>query len=249
MPDLQITLMHGYWYSLCSAGDWLKSAGILYRAGKHAPAMGCAMIGREELGKAELLRKLWLRIDVGDTVTVEEIDAVCGHGGRGAPAVGHLDKHGAVQAGVTFMVMPGTRLAAVLEARYAAFRNIQSLSDKPSNDPTLLAAYKQLAAANAEWDEIVKMKTAKMPELRYNLRNEALYVDLIVEGTRMGWRRPSNIRQDEAFHRIMETMGEYGNITDQVNRAARYPTLWGALEAWIDKPPLPSLDREDFPLL
>lgn len=52
------------------------------------------MIGREELGKAELLKDLWLKIEDGDTVTTADVEAVCG-------SLGHLDKHKAVRGGVT----------------------------------------------------------------------------------------------------------------------------------------------------
>ena len=67
------------------------------------------------------------------------------------------------------------------------------MTNLPLDDPELVAAYAEVNAADAKVEEMSQLMKAKAPTLRYNLRNEALYVDLIVEGRHMSWRRPSDI--------------------------------------------------------
>lgn len=109
--------------------------------------------------------------------------------------------------------MPGTKLARLIEGRFAALSKIETLRDRDRHDPELLGAYEQLTAANAEFEQLVATIAKKKPELRYRQRNEALYVDR--DGNR--WRRPSDMHQDQAHQRIGDAMNEYAHTGDLIN--------------------------------
>ena len=113
--------------------------------------------------------------------------------------------------------------------------------------PEVRAAYAEAQAADAELKEMASLLNAEAPRLRYELRQEAFYTDLIVDADeehagRMRWRRPSDIRLDEAHQRILNTVNDYAGVLDTTFTCVieENAAFSAALEAWGDKPPLPA---------
>src|SRR6266566_893285 len=52
-------LLEGMWFSLEQCGRLLRDAVNLFEGGSDPTAVGLAMLAREEMGKARILRDLW----------------------------------------------------------------------------------------------------------------------------------------------------------------------------------------------
>ena len=253
----QHTLLQGSYFALHTAGCQARSASTLFNAGEHPTAAGIAMMAREELGKHLLLKGFWIRGAAGTIVTLTEVQKVCGRGsakGSGASkmngpgADSHLQKLQAAQISVEIHSQPGTRFYTLSWTVMRARGRIQQHREQGAgfDHPEVRAAYAEAQAADAELKEMARLLNAEAPRLRYELRQEAFYTDLIVDADeehagRMRWRRPSDIRLDEAHQRILNTVNDYAGVLDTTFTCVieENATYSAALEAWVDKPPLP----------
>jgi AbiV family abortive infection protein len=68
------TIVRGAWYALQQEGRLLHSAVAVFATGDASTALALAMLAREELGKANMLRDLAWRVQVrGTQGTVREV--------------------------------------------------------------------------------------------------------------------------------------------------------------------------------
>jgi len=251
----QHTLLQGSYFALHTAGCQARSASTLFDAGEHPTAVGIAMMAREELGKHLLLKGLWKQGAAGRIVTLTEVQKVCGRGSAKGSGAGkrhgpgthsHLQKLEAAQISVEIHSQPVTRFYNLSWTVMRARTRIQQLKEQGESfdHPEVRAAYAEAQAADAQLKEMTCLLNAEAPRLRYKLREAALYTDLIVDEEhprRMRWRRPSDIRLDEAHQRILNTVNDYAGVIDTTFTCVieENTAYSAALETWADKPPYP----------
>jgi AbiV family abortive infection protein len=110
-------LLQGMWYALEQSGHLLSDAIFLYDRGSHPTAVGVAMLAREELGKALILRQLAEDARAGRAVTHERL---------GAELEGHITKQRSAKLTVTVRVTGG--LSDLL--RRTTLENLEETTDQ-----------------------------------------------------------------------------------------------------------------------
>lgn len=210
-------LMRGAWYALQQAGFLLRHSTVLYEAEAYSTAVGVALLGREELGRYDILADLW-RQTVKDcrTFAIAEVRAACED---------HVEKQRRAQFSIVTRAEGTGGLATLL----------RKLLHAPVYSPEARAARQTL-------DEVNERKRKRTPHDRHTARMRAFYVDLNELGS--DWTRPSDISAREAIDCIFDATNDYAVQRD---RFITPGVLEGdeadfaaALAAWPDCPELPS---------
>jgi len=220
------TLMRGSWFSLEQCGHLLRSAVALYRGGDPITAIAVAMVAREELGKYKILRDCWNEAaNRGREYEADEITGLLKD---------HVEKQ---RAGGGTVMFYGERnesgLGKLIEAR---IRNAPGTKE-----------YEE--AAN-QMDALTDRRMKRLTDEREEDRRRALYGGLDpATGT---WRRPVEaFSREEAFRRLVHAINDYLGHYDPENRRLhneeRCPGLNEALDAWRDKPKLPTAEHPLMP--
>jgi len=174
-----------------------------------------ALLGREELGRYRILLDLWRQVAGGKQVSVDEVRSACDN---------HVIKQREAQLSFVYRAEEGG-LAQLLRTRLAA---------RPG---TL-----EWANADEQLKQLGEKKLKRTPSDRHSTRMRAMYVDINDGGT--DWNRPAAIPEGEAATCLADAVGDYAVQVDKLNQIEMLKkddaTLAAALDAWLDKPPLPA---------
>jgi AbiV family abortive infection protein len=182
------TLLQGAWYALEQAGRLLNSSAIVLDAGDPGTALGIAMLGREELGKSRMLRKLAADVVRGHVVSENDVRTACGD---------HEDKQRAAALSTTVRTEVGTGLGRLLQSR--------ALADVQSDE---------YRAATATLERVTAAQRKRAPSDRHRLRMNSIYVDLDSGGT--GWNRPWDMTREVADNAIRDAISDYAAQRDRL---------------------------------
>jgi hypothetical protein len=149
-------------------------------------------------------------------VSAEEVRAACDD---------HVTKQREAQLSIVYRVEGSGGLADLLRAR------IRACPDTPD--------YK---AIDEQLEQLNQIKVKRTPADRHSMRMRAMYVDINDGGT--DWNRPAAMPESEATNCLVDAVNDYSVQTDKLNQLEMLRTLdaplASALEAWVDKPPLPA---------
>jgi len=174
-------LLEGSWYALEQAGRLLRAAvGVLADAD---PATGLVlpMLGREELGRSRILRRLADEAAAGACFEAADVTRQCGD---------HVTKQRAGTFGTTLRVVPPSQFSAALQT---------SVRSAPGSAEQVAAREVIRAASEA--------RAKRDPQDRHDLREVALYVDLDSSGTT--WTRPCAVASTDTRDHIQDAVGDY----------------------------------------
>jgi len=174
-------LLEGSWYALEQAGRLLRAAVGVFDDGDPATGLVLAMLGREEIGRSRILRRLADEAAAGACFEAADVTRQCGD---------HVTKQRAGTFGTTLRVVPPSQLAAALQT---------SVRSAPGSAERVAAREVIRAASEA--------KAKRDPKDRHNLRMVALYVDLDSSGTT--WSRPCAVSSTDARAHIQDAVGDY----------------------------------------
>jgi AbiV family abortive infection protein len=174
-------LLEGSWYALEQAGRLLRAAVGLFDDGDPATGLVLAMLGREEIGRSRILRRLADEAAAGVCFEAADVTKQCED---------HVTKQRAGTFGTTLRVVPSSQLAAALQT---------SVRSAPGSTEQV-AARKVIRAAS-------EAKAKRDPQDRHDLREVALYVDLDPSGTT--WSRPCAVASTDARAHIEDAVGDY----------------------------------------
>jgi AbiV family abortive infection protein len=195
------TLLQGAWYALEQAGQLLDSAVTLIDADKFSTATGVAMLGREELGRYKILRKLADDVAKGRVMSVDDVQAACDD---------HEDKQKAAQLSSTMRTQQGTRLGDALRMRH---------HEAPRSD-----AWREAGdVLQGATDATIK----RTPADRHRLRMQSFYVDLQTNGA--SWNRPREIPVQKARDEVTNAVNDYAVQRDRLLGIAVDPEMTSAL--------------------
>ena len=206
------SLLQGAWGSLEQCGRLLADAVLLFDHGSHATAAGVALLGREELGRYQLLVGFWRRTRSGEDISAAELTASCED---------HIRKHQAAHLSVSMVAERGTQLDRLLRAR--------------QQDPPSSAAFK---AAGEQLTALDKRITSRRSAERHHARLSAFYVDLNDRGT---WDRPIDLQPSECRRHVVDACNDYVNAREQAVwvEVSNDIELSQAFAQLADKPELP----------
>jgi AbiV family abortive infection protein len=201
-------LLEGAWYALEQAGILMESAVSLYDARQWGTAQGVAMLGREELGRFEILRTL-ARETATRSVTVAEVRTKCAdHEKKQAEGVrSHiLRAHGE------------SILGKAMRRRHAF----------GYTSPEALEAQNVIDAA-------MKAQARRLPQQRHSMRMESFYVDITDSGD---WERPTQIGPEEAHDPVQDAVNDYSVLVGNLKVAGWAPDMEKSKAAMSDPPKL-----------
>jgi AbiV family abortive infection protein len=186
------TLLQGAWYALEQAGRLLHSSATLFEADDHSTATGIAMLGREEIGRSRILRRLADKVREGKYISQKEVENACED---------HVEKQRAAVLSTAMRTSPGERLDDLS----------QTLIHESPSSASWQAAHKELQIAT-------DAKTKRTQDDRHLLRMRCFYIDLPPSGER--WERPSEIgwqvAKDEICYAVNDYAGERDRLRDEV---------------------------------
>jgi AbiV family abortive infection protein len=206
-------LVRGVVYALEQCGRLLGDAKALYNIGSYGTAVAVAAFAREELGRSNILLKLWGKVISGETVTVADIEKKCRN---------HVEKQRWAVLSTTIMgdsdSGPGKLVSTKLRA------DIHS---------------EEWKAADEQLKEIDKKQKKRAPDERHELRLQGLYVDPDDSGKR--WRLPKNIGQEQACKFLAEAGNDYAGACQKVEPELKKvdARFYEALANWPECPTLP----------
>ena len=174
-------LLEGSWYALEQAGRLLRAAVGVFDDGDPATGIVLAMLGREEIGRSRILRRLADEAAAGACFEAADVTRQCED---------HVTKQRAGTFGTTLRVVPPSQLAAALQA---------SVRSAPGSAEQVAAREVIRAASQA--------RAKRDPQDRHDLREVALYVDLDSSGTT--WSRPCAVASTDARAHIEDAVGDY----------------------------------------
>lgn len=174
-------LLEGSWYALEQAGRLLGAAVGVFDDGDAATGLVLAMLGREEIGRARILRRLADEAATGVCFEAADVTRQCGD---------HVTKQRAGTFCTTLRVVPPSQLAAALQT---------GVRSAPGSAEQIAAREVIRAASEA--------KAKRDPQDRHDLREIALYVDLDSSGTT--WSRPCAVASTDARAHIEDAVGDY----------------------------------------
>ena len=208
-------LLKGAWYSIEQCGCLLRDAVTLYSKQRYAGAVALALLAREELGRYRILLELWRKAVNGKPVSVGNVRAASDD---------HVIKQRAAQLSVVYRAESGG-IAELLRIR---------LNAGPGT-PEWIKADEQLK-------QLDEKKLKRTPYDRHSTRMRAMYVDVNDGGT--DWNRPAAFHEGEATNCIVDAVNDYAVQVDKLNQVEMLKEedapLAAALDAWVDKPPLPT---------
>jgi len=211
------------WFSLEQCGLLLRDAVNLYEGGSDATAVGLAMLAREEMGKARILRDLWRDLVNNDRqVDGDEVRKKLGD---------HENKQRKAQIGQALRFEHGTQGAALLHT----YHHASTMAEREAAWETL--------------EDLIKPARKRMPVDRHKARMRALYVDLDEAGT--GWSRPADMRDDARAH-LEDVANDYAAMWERFQHnldilAHGEPNLAAAVARWTERPALLAPARPQFP--
>ncbi len=204
------TLLHGAWYAFEQAGELLDSSVTLIDADKFSTATGVAMLGREELGRYKILRRLADEVADGRVMSGDDVQSACDD---------HEDKQKAATLSTTMRTQQGTRLGEVLRTRMT----------EPPSSPAWQVADKVIEAAT-------DAKIKRTPADRHQLRMNSFYVDLQLNGT--SWSRPPEIPAQQARDAVTDAVNDYSVQRDRLLNVPGDPEMADALNTMNPAPEL-----------
>jgi len=170
----------GCLYSMEQAGRLLTAGVAQYDSGDDASAVVLTMFGREELGKARILRDMAEKVETGaKQFSAKDVRDACSK---------HQIKHreAIVTDQISFQGGP------LFEAARLKQRSKYGSEDWLKADDVLKAA--------------MKAKRKAAPEKRHALRMQALYVDIADDGS---WSRPCLVSPDDARDEVYDACNDY----------------------------------------
>ena len=208
-------LLKGAWYSIEQCGCLLRDAVTLYSKQRYASAVALALLAREELGRYRILLELWRKAVNGKPVSVDDAQAACED---------HVIKQRKAQLSVVYRA-EGGGVAELLRVR---------LNARPASP--------EWKKADEQLKQLDEKKLKRTPSDRHSTRMRAMYVDINDGGT--DWNRPAAFLEGEASSCIVDAVNDYAVQVDKLNQIEMLKeedaSLVSALDAWVDKPPLPT---------
>jgi AbiV family abortive infection protein len=207
------SLRQGAWYALEQAGRLLESSTVLFEMGDSSSAVGLAMLGREEIGRSRILRRLAEDVQNGITIAPKDVRAAYED---------HVDKQREGMFGTALRAEPGTELHRLFRERI-------------DNPPYSEAWHK----ADEELKRVHKSKRKRAPSTYHDLRTRAFYVDLQESGA---WYRPCDIARQDAKNEIIDAVNDYAGERDRLRLEVLkddFPEMADALETISPRVSLP----------
>ena len=185
------TLLQGAWYALEQSGRLLTSAALIYDHGYKSTAAFLSMLGREELGRSRILRKLAEQVAAGRLVSPQDVHVAC---------MDHMKKQAAGAFSVSLRTQSPSQLDAALRTR---------MKSRPGTEEWQRAS----DTVNVATDR----KRKRLSQDRHEMRERALYVDLDGNGTK--WLRPSAFDVGQALDEITDAVNDYAGERDRLRDA------------------------------
>lgn len=176
------TLLQGAWYALEQAGRLLRSATLLFENSDWSTAAAVALLGREELGRSRILRRLAADVQSGRKLGATDVRDECED---------HIRKQDAGTSGVTLQGTPGTGVDRLLR---------KLLHCQPPSE--------EWRSTHAQLDVATKAKSRRLPHDLHAQRMACLYVDL--EEDTLTWSRPQLIiPRERALETLTQANNDY----------------------------------------
>lgn len=216
------SLLMGSLFALQQCGLLLEDASILFEAGRHASAIGMALLAREELGRHALLVDLWRKAMTGAAVamTATEVNAACDD---------HVLKQERGQKSIVMTGNYGSQLHSLMAAQFASEPGSQE--------------YRQ---ATEQLDKIAQRRQRRQPTDRHERRMDVLYVDM---ASATDWSRPCEVARDlgvmTCFNEVNQAVNDFSGVRERVlNRddpplRGADPILCTAIDALDQVPVIP----------
>lgn len=179
------TLAEGSWYAIEQAGRLMHAANAVFLSGDHCSSLVLAMMAREEIGRANILRECALAANNGKRFTVREIRE---------RTKDHEEKQDRGAPGVYLQPEAGTPL-------YKAMSEQSNLACNSS----------EWLNAEVFIQQEVKRIEKNQPEKRHRHRMRAMYVDLSRDGRQ--WLRPWTVDKVVAKTEISNAASDYAHST------------------------------------
>jgi AbiV family abortive infection protein len=207
-------LLKGAALALEQCGLLLRDANHLYRLGSYATCIAVAALAHEEMGRYQILSKLWRQALGGKSFTVNEIRKACSN---------HVEKQreGLLAITLTDDGGRGTALGKLIRATTEA--KLQSPERKK---------------LDAELDQMIAEIKQNIPSDRHRARVSALYVEPKSETE---WHRPADTTASEAFAFLLGAGNDYSMQRQRYTTRSNveyYGQLYDALEQWCERPTL-----------
>lgn len=205
-------LLMGSLWALQQCGLLLLDADLLFQQSRYSTAAGVALLGHEELGRCEILTRLWKTSDTGTIVTRDEVVAAC---------TDHVDKQVAGQLASTFRADTESEYTKLLRAR-----------GKAMGTPKFQALDEKVKA-------IDRQRARRQPQDRHAMRMKCFYVDPLENAA--GWSKPSDVSPAKCAKALAEAINDYSLVKSNMENPALTgdDALVEALAALTDKPDLP----------
>jgi AbiV family abortive infection protein len=209
--------LEGSAYALEQVGLLLHDCVLLYRNGKYASAAAIALFAIEEIGRSRLLHSLWKEtVEKGRTFTVQAIRLKCGN---------HVLKQTLGQSNPTLYVnSDDNKLNQLFKATLVRQATPESIR------------------ASAELQAMGERLHRRLPNQRHDWRQQSLYVEPSHSGN--NWSRPKDQSKKIAFDSMFGANNAYSLELCRFTRTDSFknedPTFYSALEAWKERPKLPS---------
>ena len=211
-------LLEGTAYALEQGGLLLHDCVFLYRNGKYASAAAIALFAIEEIGRSRLLHSLWKEtVEKDRTFTLQAIRLKCGN---------HVLKQALGQEGIPTLYVNSddNKLNQLFEATLVRQATPESIM------------------ASAELQAIGARLHRKLPNQRHNWRQKSLYVEPSHSGN--NWNRPKDQPKKIAFDSMFGANEAFSLELCRFTRTGSFknedPTFYSALNAWKERPKLPS---------
>jgi AbiV family abortive infection protein len=202
-------------------GHLLQHSVILHNNKVYASAVMLALLAREEFGRYHILLDLWRQVKSGKSVSVEDVRKACDD---------HVVKQREAQLSLVYRAEGPGVLLELLRTR-GKFAPGTSEYEK----------------ADEQLKELDKIKSKHTPGSRHSTRMKATYVDINDSG--FDWNRPVALPEGEATNCLVDAINDYSVKVDGLGKPEilkhHDASLADALEAWNDKPPLPSAKWPD----
>jgi AbiV family abortive infection protein len=207
-------LLKGAALALEQSGLLMRDANHLYRLRSYATCIAVAAHAHEEMGRYEILSRLWRRALAGEAFTVGGIRNACSD---------HVEKQREGRLAITFTDDggQGTDLGKLIRAIVAA------KPQSPEQEKLLV-----------EFDEMIAEVKQNIPSDRHKTRMLAIYVEPKSE---TGWHRPADITASKARAFLLNLGSDYSMQHHRYTMRSNvedYRQLYDALEPWPERPTL-----------
>ena len=173
------SLLCGAVFALDQCGRLLEDAATLFQRGRYPTTAALALLGREEMGRSEILLDRHRRSRAGVEILVAQVESACAD---------HIQKQRRAQHSFVIRCQTDSPLGQLLSTK---------MRSAPSSP--------EWTAADEKLRKIDEVRRGRQPHDRHLTRMSATYVDLAEDG----WSRPCDLNPADGANELQDAVNDY----------------------------------------